>query len=106
MIDKLDEETVMEPKQTFIPNYCPNCGHKLNYDTDVITNFENSGNDDDLFKDAVQIVINSGKASASLLQRRLRVGYARAAHLIENMEDQGIIGPADGAKPREVLKTN
>jgi S-DNA-T family DNA segregation ATPase FtsK/SpoIIIE len=48
-------------------------------------------------------VIDSGKASASLLQRRLRVGYARAARLIENMEEQGIIGPADGARPREVL---
>jgi DNA segregation ATPase FtsK/SpoIIIE-like protein len=48
-------------------------------------------------------VIDAGKASASLLQRRLRVGYARAARLIENMEEQGIIGPADGARPREVL---
>ncbi len=59
--------------------------------------------DDSLYKDAVQVVIDSGKASASLLQRRLRVGYARAARLIENMEDQGIVGPADGARPREVL---
>ena len=43
------------------------------------------------------------KASASLLQRRLRVGYARAARLVEEMEEQGIIGPADGARPRDVL---
>jgi DNA segregation ATPase FtsK/SpoIIIE, S-DNA-T family len=62
-----------------------------------------SGGDDAMYKDAVQCVIESGKASASLLQRRLRVGYARAARLIENMEEQGIIGPADGARPREVL---
>ncbi len=62
-----------------------------------------SGSDDAMFKDAVQCVIESGKASASLLQRRLRVGYARAARLIEDMEDQGIIGPADGARPRDVL---
>jgi len=62
-----------------------------------------SNNDDDLYKDAVRVVIESGKASASLLQRRLRVGYARAARLVENMEEQGIIGPADGARPREVL---
>jgi len=61
------------------------------------------GSDDAMFKDAVQCVIESGKASASLLQRRLRVGYARAARLIEDMEDQGIIGPADGARPRDVL---
>lgn len=68
----------------------------------VVMDFD-GGSDDDLFRDAVQVVIDSGKASASLLQRRLRVGYARAARLIENMEDQGIIGPADGARPRDVL---
>jgi DNA segregation ATPase FtsK/SpoIIIE, S-DNA-T family len=62
-----------------------------------------TGGDDAMYKDAVQCVIESGKASASLLQRRLRVGYARAARLIETMEDQGIIGPADGARPRDVL---
>lgn len=62
-----------------------------------------SGSDDAMFKDAVKCVIESGKASASLLQRRLRVGYARAARLIEDMEEQGIIGPADGARPRDVL---
>lgn len=61
------------------------------------------GSDDKLFKDAVQCVIESGKASASLLQRRLRVGYSRAARLMEDMEEQGIIGPPDGARPREVL---
>ncbi len=74
----------------------------LNGKGGVIMDFEGS-NDDDLYKDAVRVVIDSGKASASLLQRRLRVGYARAARLIENMEDQGIIGPADGARSREVL---
>lgn len=62
-----------------------------------------TGSDDAMFKDAVQCVVESGKASASLLQRRLRVGYARAARLIEDMEEQGIIGPADGSRPREVL---
>lgn len=61
------------------------------------------GDHDDMYKDAVRCVIESGKASASLLQRRLRVGYARAARLIETMEEQGIIGPADGARPRDVL---
>lgn len=74
----------------------------LNGKGGVVMDFESS-NDDDLYKDAVRVVMDSGKASASLLQRRLRVGYARAARLIENMEDQGIIGPADGARPREVL---
>lgn len=59
--------------------------------------------DDDMFKDAVRAVIEARKASTSLLQRRLRIGYGRAARLIETMEEQGIIGPADGSRPREVL---
>lgn len=59
--------------------------------------------DDDMYRDAVRVVIEGGKASTSLLQRRLRIGYGRAARLIEQMEEQGIVGPADGARPREVL---
>ena len=58
---------------------------------------------DDMYKDALRVVIESRKASTSLLQRRLRIGYARAARIIEEMEDQGVIGPADGSRPREVL---
>jgi DNA segregation ATPase FtsK/SpoIIIE, S-DNA-T family len=57
---------------------------------------------DDLFFDAVRVIQNSGKASASLLQRQLKVGYARAARLLDIMEEKGIVGPADGAKPRKV----
>jgi DNA segregation ATPase FtsK/SpoIIIE, S-DNA-T family len=59
--------------------------------------------DDDMFRDAVRCVIEGRKASTSLLQRRLRIGYGRAARLIETMEEQGIVGPADGARPRDVL---
>ncbi len=59
---------------------------------------------DPLFNDAVRLVIEFGKASTSLLQRRLRVGYGRAAHLIDLMERDGIVGAPDGPKPREVLK--
>ena len=59
---------------------------------------------DELFQDAVRIVLEYGKASTSLLQRRLRIGYGRAAHLIDLMERDGIVGAADGPKPREVLK--
>jgi S-DNA-T family DNA segregation ATPase FtsK/SpoIIIE len=59
---------------------------------------------DPLYNDAVRLVIEFGKASTSLLQRRLRVGYGRAAHLIDLMERDGIVGAADGPKPREVLK--
>jgi len=63
---------------------------------------ENSDADDDLYGEALELVKNTGKASASLLQRRLRVGYARAARLLDLMEDRGMIGPAQGAKPRDV----
>jgi len=61
------------------------------------------GADEDMFHDAVRVVIENRKASTSLLQRRLRIGYGRAARLIEEMEEQGIIGQADGSRPREVL---
>jgi len=59
---------------------------------------------DTLFDDAVRLVFEFGKASTSLLQRRLRIGYGRAAHLIDLMERDGLVGPADGSRPRELLK--
>ena len=65
---------------------------------------EGAGEHDELYHDAVRLVIEFGKASTSLLQRRLRIGYGRAAHLIDLMEKDGIVGAADGPKPREVLK--
>jgi S-DNA-T family DNA segregation ATPase FtsK/SpoIIIE len=85
-----DEEVVSQPVQ-------------LNGRGGIVADAGGSDADDDLFRDAVQVVIEGRKASTSLLQRRLRVGYARAARLIESMEEQGIVGPADGARPREVL---
>ena len=60
---------------------------------------------DALLSQAVEIVRRSDKASASLLQRRLRIGYARAARILDQMEDRGIVGPADGSRFREVLVT-
>jgi DNA segregation ATPase FtsK/SpoIIIE, S-DNA-T family len=65
---------------------------------------EGEGEDDPMYADAVKLVVEFGKASTSLLQRRLRIGYGRAAHLIDLMEQDGIVGAADGPKPREVLK--
>ncbi len=59
--------------------------------------------DDELYEEAREIVIRAGKASTSYLQRKLRVGYARAARLIDILEEKGVIGPGEGAKPREVL---
>ena len=64
----------------------------------------NSEDDDPMFDDAVRLVFEFGKASTSLLQRRLRIGYGRAAHLIDLMERDGLVGAADGPRPRELLK--
>lgn len=62
--------------------------------------------EDDLYNEAIETVMAAGKASASLLQRRLKVGYARAARLLDILEENGVIGPPDGAKPRSVLISN
>ncbi len=64
---------------------------------------DEGGPDDEMYDEAKRVVIEAQKASASLLQRRLRVGYARAARLLDILEDRGIIGPGDGAKPRDVF---
>jgi S-DNA-T family DNA segregation ATPase FtsK/SpoIIIE len=60
--------------------------------------------DDELYQEAVRVVCEAGRASTSTLQRRLRIGYGRAARLIDIMEKDGIVGPPDGTKPRELLK--
>jgi DNA segregation ATPase FtsK/SpoIIIE, S-DNA-T family len=62
------------------------------------------GAKDDMYDDAVRVVVEMGKASTSILQRRLRLGYGRAARILDIMEKDGIIGPPDGSRPREVLK--
>ena len=86
-----DDEIISQPVQ-------------LNGKGGVVADMGGGGSsDDDMFRDAVRCVIEGRKASTSLLQRRLRIGYGRAARLIEEMEEQGIVGPADGARPREVL---
>ena len=74
--------------------------------TDVLfssTTDDSASDDDDLYQEAKQAVLEAGKASTSYLQRKLRVGYARAARLIDLLEERGIIGPGDGAKPREII---
>jgi S-DNA-T family DNA segregation ATPase FtsK/SpoIIIE len=85
-----DDEIISQPVQ-------------LNGKGGVVADMGGMDADDDMFQDAVRCVIEGRKASTSLLQRRLRIGYGRAARLIETMEEQGIVGPADGARPREVL---
>jgi S-DNA-T family DNA segregation ATPase FtsK/SpoIIIE len=76
---------------------------QLNGKGGVVMDMDGGSGGDDMFRDAVRAVIEGRKASTSYLQRRLRIGYSRAARIIEEMEEQGIIGPADGSRPREVL---
>lgn len=85
-----DDEIISQPVQ-------------LNGRGGVVADYGGQDADDDMYKEAVRAVIEGRKASTSLLQRRLRIGYGRAARLIETMEEQGIISPADGNRPREVL---
>ena len=65
---------------------------------------EENEDDDELYEEARACVIEAGKASTSYLQRKLKLGYARAARLVDKLEERGVIGPGDGAKPREVLE--
>ena len=61
------------------------------------------GSDEDIFERAIEVVVEAGQASTSSLQRRLKLGYARAARIMDELEEKGIIGPYEGAKPRRVL---
>lgn len=72
---------------------------------DVEGGDEEEGQQDPMYADAVRVVIEMGKASTSILQRRLRLGYGRAARILDRMQREGIIGPPDGSRPRDVLKT-
>ncbi|MFC1686429.1 DNA translocase FtsK 4TM domain-containing protein [Patescibacteria group bacterium] len=85
-------------------------GNKPEYEEEVTekpardVEFAVGESDDELLDAAIEVITKAGKGSASLLQRRLRVGYARAARLLDLLEEKGIVGPQDGSKPREVLK--
>ncbi|MES2213753.1 MAG: DNA translocase FtsK 4TM domain-containing protein [Patescibacteria group bacterium] len=79
-------------------------GNSKNMIFEATLDDEKMENDDDLYEDARQTVLEAGKASTSYLQRKLGIGYARAARLIDILEERGVIGPGSGAKPREVLE--
>ena len=72
-------------------------------DRGATTMVEDDDYDEPLYNEIREFVITQGKASASLLQRRFRLGYNRAARCIDLLEERGIVGPANGSKPREVL---
>lgn len=91
----------LENNINFEANFNNNQNQGINFDE-----FNSNDSDDELYDEAVKVVVQAKKASASLLQRRLKVGYARAARLLDMMEENGIIGPGEGAKPREVYVDN
>ena len=64
---------------------------------------EGSGEEDELLMDAIDVVVEGGQASVSMLQRRLKLGYSRAARIVDQMEERGIVGPFEGSKPRQIL---
>lgn len=92
-----------------VVHYCRDQG-QAEYKEDMVPELDEQGEQqdevlDELYDQAVQIVVEAKQASVSLLQRRMRVGYTRAARLIDTMEAKGIVGPYEGSKPREVLVT-
>ncbi len=82
----------------------------VSFEVDIIENFtahkEIAESEDELYSDAVELIIEANQASVSFLQRRLRIGYNRAARLIDEMEAKGVIGPYEGTKPRKVIINN
>ena len=81
----------------------PNYNMAITEITKSGTVFDELGDQDEMLDEAIQVVLESGKASTSFLQRKLRLGYARAARMIDMMEEAGVVGPGSGAKPREIL---
>ncbi len=97
---------IIKAGENFAPNEINLNGQGDNGSGGLFTSILEDGDsdvDDDLYEEAREIIMKAGKASTSYLQRRLRVGYARAARLMDMLEERGIIGPSDGAKPRDVL---
>ncbi len=108
---RLQGAFVSESEIKRITNYLKEKYGKVEYNEEVVERQKveagainnTSGKDEELIDDAKEIILRSRKASASFLQRRMRIGYNRAALIIEALEEQGIVGPANGAKPREIL---
>ena len=105
------EETEVKKVVDFIKRQSENIGaYGIDEDFDGDASADSGGigggggeSDDPMYEEAKELVISAGKASTSYIQRRLRVGYARAARLMDELEDNGIIGPSEGSKPRKIL---
>ena len=99
---------ITEPELNRIVSFLKKQG-KPAYDESVLKDPDEArpgydgGERDDMFLDSVRLVLQEGQCSITLIQRRLRLGYARAARIVDMMEQEGIVGPADGSRPREVL---
>jgi len=85
------------------PEYQHEITDRLGSTSNGVTFNDDGGQDEPLLNDAQDIITRSGKASASFLQRRMQIGYARAARILDLLEEKGVIGPGNGAKPREIL---
>lgn len=109
-VDEREIESLVEKISEYEKGYSENAmefleneGEKEEEAAATSTTFVSGTSDDPVYQEALQVVMESGSASASMLQRRLRVGYNRAANLIDELERNGIVGPAQGSKPRKVL---
>ena len=108
------ERVVEFIKQTFSVEYDENIMAEIERQTEIVGSADQKGSSeeledgdevDDKLEDAIELVVSAGQASTSSLQRNLKLGYGRAARLIDTMEKMGIVGPFEGAKPRQVLMT-
>ncbi len=108
----ISEEEVKEVVKFLKKAYKSSLPDEIDLDSGVAENvlfssvIEEDENEDELFTDAKREVISAGKASTSYLQRRLKIGYSRAARLIDLLEEKGIVGPQEGSKPREIILQN
>jgi S-DNA-T family DNA segregation ATPase FtsK/SpoIIIE len=108
----ISESEVKKVVKYLIDEYADELNDEINFSTENTSNAifsatmdddSEPGDDDELYEEARAIVIETGKASTSFLQRKLRIGYARAARLIDILEEKGVVGPGSGAKAREVI---
>ncbi len=101
---------ISETEVNRVVDFLKSNNEDVKYSEDVIDKLETTdkiktSGEDELLEDAIDVIFASGQASASMLQRRFRIGYNRAARLIELLEEKNLIGPQDGSRPRQVLMT-
>ncbi len=108
-VTRLHSGFITEPEINRIVSYLKRMARPI-YDESVLEDGEEArggavddGERDEMYVEAVRTVINEGKCSITLIQRRLQLGYARAARIVDVMEQEGVVSPGEGSKPREVL---